>query len=126
MERIHLSTLDFLHSLPNHFSLAFLRKYQKDNSKILEHEQEISQELYDVILKNQNQIQSNLRQVTRLSESHKQDIQNLNLLLNQQEREKSRSQERGQGNEPLQAAMEATLEKLKKNIYITLETYRIF
>jgi len=63
--------------------------------------------------------------VTRLSESHKQDIQNLNLLLNQQEREKSRSQERGQGNEPLQTAMEATLEKLKKNIYITLETYRI-
>ena len=79
-----------------------------------------------MILKNQNQIQSNLRQVTRLSESHKQDIQNLNLLLNQQEREKSRSQERGQGNEPLQTAMEATLEKLKKNIYITLETYRIF
>ena len=63
--------------------------------------------------------------MTRLSESHKQDIQNLNLLLNQQEREKSRSQERGQGNEPLQTAMEATLEKLKKNIYITLETYRI-
>lgn len=121
LERIHLSTRDFLYSLPNHFSLAFLRKYQKDNSKILEHEHEISQELYDVILRNQNQIQSNLRQVTRLSESHKQDINNLTALLNQQEKEKSRSRDRSQGNDPLQSALEGNLDQLKKNINNALE-----
>lgn len=100
---------------------AFLRRFQKQNSKIIETEHNISQDLHRSLVQAQSQIQGNLKEVTNLSDSFKQDINFLKNILNQNERDRSKSREEMISSDKLLPLLEANIEALKKNIFSIVE-----
>jgi len=62
-----------------------------------------------------------VKQVTSLSDSFKQDINHLKLIINKNERERSKSREQIFSADKFLPSLEANLEVLKKNIFSVVE-----
>lgn len=87
----------------------------------MNNEPHISSDLHKSLLRDQNQIQENIKQLSNISESYKHELNRLKAYLTQNEKGPFTSTDLSQPNEQIQPLVQSNLETLKKNIFSLIE-----